>query len=166
MLIGVASSGLHSNGFSLVRKVVFDLAGLTIDQHVEQLGRTVGEALLTPTQIYAQPLRKVLNHYKVKNVVHGVAHITGGGLRENLERILPPQVHADIDQDAWPVPPVFPWLQQLGAIDDAEMARVFNMGIGLVLVVSAYYGERIQRMLREDCGLSSWQIGRIVEADA
>jgi phosphoribosylformylglycinamidine cyclo-ligase len=164
-VIGVASSGLHSNGYSLVRKVVFDMAGLAIDRHVDQLGRTVGEALLTPTRIYAQPLRRVLRHYKVKSVVRGVAHITGGGLRENLGRIVPSHLRAEIDDRAWPVPPVFSWLQGLGDIDDAEMARVFNMGIGLVLVVSPYYAERIQRMLR-DSGLESWQIGSMVAADA
>ena len=162
-VIGVASSGLHSNGYSLVRKVVFDLAGLTVDQPVEALGQTVGQALLTPTRIYAQPVRRVLRHYKVKNVVHGIAHITGGGLRENLGRIVPPHLRAEIDDQSWPVPPVFSWLQRLGEIEDAEMARVFNMGIGLVLVVGSYYAEPIQRMLRTS-GLENWQVGTIAPA--
>lgn len=160
LLLGVASSGLHSNGYSLVRKVVFELAGLDVQDHVECLGTTVGEALLTPTRIYAQPVRKILQHYKVKSVVHGLAHITGGGLRDNLERILPAGTRAHIDAGSWPVPPVFAWLQRLGEIDDAEMAHVFNMGIGLVLVVSPYYAESIQRML-SDCKLDSWHIGQI-----
>ncbi len=160
-LIGLASSGLHSNGYSLVRKVVFDLAGLSVDRHIEELGQTVGQALLTPTRIYVQPLRQVLRYYKVKNVVHGIAHITGGGLRENLERILPPGLRIEIDHQAWPVPPVFSWLQDLGEIEDGEMARVFNMGIGLVLVVSSYYAEAIQRMLRA-MEVDSWQIGAVV----
>jgi phosphoribosylformylglycinamidine cyclo-ligase len=164
VVIGVASSGLHSNGYSLVRKVVFDVAGLTVDQPIEALGQTVGEALLTPTRIYAQPLRRVLGYYKVKSVVHGIAHITGGGLRENLQRIVPSDLQAEIDDHAWPVPPVFSWLQSLGEIEDAEMARVFNMGIGLVLVVSSYYAEQIQRLLRAS-GLESWQIGTIIPAD-
>lgn len=162
-LIGVASSGLHSNGYSLVRKVVFELCGLSVEDHVECLGATVGEVLLTPTRIYAQPVRKILRHYKVKNVVHGVAHITGGGLRDNLERVLPAGVRARIDQGSWTIPPVFPWLQQLGQIDDSEMERVFNMGIGLVLVVSSYYAEGIRRILTE-CGLDHWLIGQIVPA--
>ncbi len=160
-LIGLASSGLHSNGYSLVRKVVFDLAGLSVDRHIEELGQAVGQALLTPTRIYVQPLRQVLRYYKVKNVVHGIAHITGGGLRENLERILPPGLRIEIDHQAWPVPPVFSWLQGLGEIEDGEMARVFNMGIGLVLVVSSYYAEAIQRMLRA-MEVDSWQIGAVV----
>jgi phosphoribosylformylglycinamidine cyclo-ligase len=160
VVIGVASSGLHSNGYSLVRKVVFELAGLTVEDRIPALDQTVGQALLTPTRIYARPVRTVLNHYRVKNVVHGLAHITGGGLQENLQRILPPGVGALIDQNSWPVPPVFTWLQQLGEIDDAEMARVFNRGVGLVVVVSPYYADRIQSMFR-DCGLDNWRIGAI-----
>jgi phosphoribosylformylglycinamidine cyclo-ligase len=160
VVIGVASSGLHSNGYSLVRKVVFELAGLTVEDRIPALDQTVGQALLTPTRIYARPVRTVLNHYRVKNVVHGLAHITGGGLQENLQRILPPGVGAQIDQNSWPVPPVFTWLQRLGEIDDAEMARVFNRGVGLVVVVSPYYADRIQSMFR-DCGLDNWRIGAV-----
>ncbi|NLF73470.1 MAG: phosphoribosylformylglycinamidine cyclo-ligase [Candidatus Anammoximicrobium sp.] len=162
-LLGVASSGLHANGYSLARKVVFEVGGFDVHDHVDGLGTTVGEALLTPTRIYAQPVRKILRHYKVKSVVHGLAHVTGGGLRGNLERILPAGTQAQIDEGSWPVPPVFPWLQRLADIDDAEMARVFNLGIGLVLVVSPYYAESIQRMLAE-CGHDSRPIGRIVPA--
>ena len=88
----------------------------------------------------------------MKSVVHGIAHITGGGLHENLARILPPGVGVTIDRGSWPVPPVFTWLQQLGDVDDAEMYRVFNMGVGLVLVVSPYYAESIQQQLA-NCGL-------------
>ena len=159
VVIGVASAGLHSNGFSLVRKVVFEMAGLKVDDPVEELGQTVGQALLEPTRIYVRPLRSVLTYYKVKNVVHGIAHITGGGLHENLERILPQQIRVLIDRDSWPVPPVFPWLARLGQIEQAEMDRVFNMGVGLVLVVSPYYAESIRHQLA-DGGLESWLIGR------
>jgi len=162
VLLGVASSGLHSNGYSLVRKVVFDIAKLQVEDYVEELGQTVGDALMTPTRIYAQAVRKVLTRYKVKNVVHGLAHITGGGLRDNLERILPAAVRAEIDPGSWPVPPVFPWLQRLGGIEDEELARVFNMGLGLVLVVRPFFAESVQRTL-EDAGLPTWRIGRIEE---
>lgn len=161
VVLGVASDGLHSNGFSLVRKIVFDVAGLGIDDHVEALGKTVGQELITPTRIYAKPLRQVLSHYKVKSVVHGIAHITGGGLHENLERILPEGVRLEIDRNSWTVPPVFPWLQKLGNVADDEMARVFNMGVGLTLIVSDYYADNIRRMLKHD-GLESWTIGRAV----
>jgi phosphoribosylformylglycinamidine cyclo-ligase len=160
MVLGIASSGLHSNGYSLVRKVVFDLAGLGVHDQVAELGQTVGEALLTPTRIYARPIRRILQHYKVKNVVHGIAHITGGGLRENLERILPENTQAILEQGSWPVPPLFNWLQKLGGIEDAEMERVFNMGIGLVLIFSPYYESTITSFL-DDLSLPHWKIGHI-----
>lgn len=162
VLIGMASSGLHSNGFSLVRKVVFDIAKLKVDDHVEALSTTVADALLTPTRIYVRPVRKILSHYTVKEVVHGIAHITGGGLHENLSRILPEGAQAVIERGSWDVPPVFPWLQNLGDVDDDEMARVFNMGLGMVLVVSPYYAESILQQLT-DSGVQAWTIGRMVE---
>ena len=177
-VLGVASSGIHSNGYSLVRKIVFEHAGLGVDDVVE-LGDaaqfdnetkqgefafdelTVGQLLLEPTTIYARAVRDVLNHYKVKTVVHGIAHITGGGLHENLSRILPDTVDAEITPGSWPVPPVFDWLQKLGNVDDDEMYQVFNMGIGLAIVVSSYYAESIQQQLAQN-GLKSWLIGQIV----
>jgi phosphoribosylformylglycinamidine cyclo-ligase len=161
-VLGVASSGLHSNGYSLVRKIVFEMGGLDVSDFVESCGGTVGDVLLRPTTIYARAVRRVLAHYKVKSVVHGIAHITGGGLHENLARILPPGIGVTIDRGSWPVPPVFTWLEQLGDVDDAEMYSVFNMGVGLVLVVSPYYAESIQLQLAES-GLASWPIGRAVE---
>lgn len=164
VLIGVASSGLHSNGYSLVRKIVFEIAGHSVDDHIGELGETVGRALLRPTTIYVRPLRKLLNHYRVKSVVHGIAHITGGGLHENLERILPCGVHACVDRGSWTVPPVFNWLQRLGEVDDDEMAQVFNMGLGLVLVVSPYYAESVCQQL-SDRGLDNWQIGLVQKGE-
>ena len=160
LILGVASSGLHSNGYSLVRKIVFEIAGLKVGDHVEELGRTVGEALLTPTRIYVRPVRRILGHYAVKNVIHGIAHITGGGLHENLERILPEGCHAVIRRESWPVPPVFAWLQRLGEVDQAEMDQVFNMGIGLALVVSPFYFDSVRGQLAE-FGLENWPIGQI-----
>ena len=162
VILGLASSGLHSNGFSLVRKVVFDVAGLDVNDPVEELGQTVGQALLTPTRLYVRPVRSVLNYYTVKRVVHGIAHVTGGGLHENLSRILPEGIQAVIERDSWSTPPVFDWIKRLGDVDDQEMERVFNMGIGLALVVSSYYAEAIRHQLA-DCGVESWVIGRTVE---
>lgn len=159
-LIGIASSGLHSNGYSLARKLVFDVAGLGVDDRIEDLGQTVGEALLVPTRIYARPLRSVLSHYTVKSVVHGIAHITGGGLCENLERILPGDLQAVIEPESWPVPPLFTWLAGLGDVETGEMRRVFNMGIGMVLAASAYYADSIRHQLA-DFGMESWLIGEI-----
>jgi phosphoribosylformylglycinamidine cyclo-ligase len=163
-VIGVASSGLHSNGFSLVRKIVFDIAKLKADDFVEELGGTVGETLLTPTRIYAKALRNVQTHYRVKDVVHGIAHITGGGLLENLGRIIPQGCRATIRRHSWPMPPVFSWLQKLGEVDESEMDEVFNMGLGLVLVVSPYYADSIRAQLAES-GLESWPIGEIAEGE-
>jgi phosphoribosylformylglycinamidine cyclo-ligase len=160
LVLGLPSSGFHSNGYSLVRRVVFDRAGLTVDDFVPELGQTVGQALLTPTTIYARPVRRVLAYYKVKSVVHGIAHITGGGLCENLARIVPSHLEVVIDRGSWELPAVFPWVQRLGQIDADEMERVFNMGIGLVLVVSAFYADNIQRLLEQD-GLRVYRIGRV-----
>lgn len=162
VVLGLASTGLHSNGFSLARKIVFDIAGLKPSDFVEELGTTAGEALLVPTRIYVRSVRSVLNHYTVKNVVHGIAHITGGGLCENLERIVPAGVQIVIDRGSWPVLPVFTWLQRLGEVEQAEMDRVFNMGIGMVLVVSRFFAESIRSQLA-DCGVESWPIGRAVQ---
>ena len=161
IVLGVASSGLHSNGYSLVRKIVFEHAGLSVDDEVTSCDGTVGDVLLTPTRLYPRAVRDVLNHYKVKSVVHGIAHITGGGLHENFSRILPTNADAEILFDSWTIPPVFSWLQGLGDVDEDEMYRVFNMGIGLALVVSNYYAESIQQQLA-GLGHPNWPIGRIV----
>jgi phosphoribosylformylglycinamidine cyclo-ligase len=162
VVIGLASSGLHSNGYSLVRRIVFEIADLSVDDYIDELGRTVGNTLLEPTRIYVRVLRQVLSHYTVKSVVHGIAHITGGGIHDNLERILPERCQAVIQRGSWQAPPVFSWLQRLGEVDPAEMDRVFNMGVGLILVVSPYYADSIRTQLT-DCGLENWTIGRIID---
>ena len=165
VVIGVGSSGLHSNGFSLARKIVFDLNGLGIDDRIEELDATVGELLLTPTQIYSKPVRRALLHYKVKQVIHGIAHITGGGLSENLTRILPPHVQVNLRHGSWTMPPVFPWLQAAGDVDEQEMYRVFNMGIGLVLMISPYYADKI-RSFFEAADMPTYIIGDITSGTA
>ncbi len=162
VVIGIASSGVHSNGFSLVRRVVFDIAGLKVTDHVPELGTTVGRALLVPTHIYVRPVRAVMTHYRVKSVIHGIAHITGGGLHENIERIVPEGTRVIIQRGSWPIPPVFTWLQRLGDIERSEMDRVFNMGVGMALITSSYYAESIRHQLA-DMGLENWTIGRVEE---
>ena len=107
-VIGIASSGVHSNGFSLVRKIVFDVAGLTPDSMVADSKQSVADTLIEPTVIYTKATRQILSHYKVKNVVHGIAHITGGGLEENLERVTPAGLDIEIDGSIWERPMVFP----------------------------------------------------------
>ena len=160
VVIGVASSGVHSNGFSLVRKIAFELGNKNPEDIVEGTDKTVAETLIEPTLIYTKAIRQVLSRYKVKNVVHGIAHITGGGLEENILRITPPGMEIDIDGTAWERPVVFEWLQKLGRVDTEEMFRVFNMGIGLSLIVSPYYADAIQRTLTQH-GHENWLIGSV-----
>jgi len=162
IVLGIASSGLHSNGYSLVRKAVFDMAGLGVNDHIPELGQTVGDALLTPTRLYVKPIRKIITHYAGRQVLHGIAHITGGGLEGNLERIIPAGLTAVIERGSWQIPPVFPWLQSLGNIDADEMDRVFNMGIGMTLVFNPHFENGIRRLL-EEAGLAHWKIGEIKE---
>ena len=157
---GLASTGLHSNGYSLARKIVFDIAGLKIDDYVEELGRTVGEVLLEPTRIYVRAVRQALANYRIKRVIHGIAHITGGGLHENLARIVPDSVQVVIERGSWPMPAVFPWLQRLGEVEQAEMDQVFNMGLGLVMVVRPYYADSLRYQLKRG-GVDSWPIGQV-----
>jgi len=164
--IGIASSGFHSNGYSLVRKAVFEMGGLTGTDQVPELdNRTVTELLLEPTRLYARPVKSVLRHYRVKQVVHGIAHITGGGLVENLARIVPERVQVVLERGSWRVPGVFPWVQRLGRIDGDEMARVFNMGVGMVLVVAPHFADSIGIQLA-DMGFANWRIGSVLEAAA
>jgi len=163
VVIGIASDGLHSNGFSLVRKIVFDHAGLKVDDEFPE-GGTVGEELMRPTKIYTRPLREIRSHYTVKQVVHGIAHITGGGIRENISRILPDGAKVVLERDSWDTPPVFPWLQSLGEVEDAEMERVFNMGIGMALIVGEFYANTIVRLL-ENSGVKAWTIGQVEEGE-
>jgi phosphoribosylformylglycinamidine cyclo-ligase len=164
-VVGLASTGLHSNGYSLARKIVFDHAGLLADTFVPELGRTVADALLEPTRIYVRAVKTVYRHYRVKRIVHGIAHITGGGLIENPPRILPEGCSLALRAGSWPVPPVFPWLQQLGGVNDAEMYRVFNMGVGLILIVAEYYAEAITRYLATEVKVPAWVIGTVVEGE-
>ncbi|MBX7105005.1 MAG: phosphoribosylformylglycinamidine cyclo-ligase [Gemmataceae bacterium] len=166
VVLGLASSGIHSNGYSLVRKVVFDVAGHGVNDFIPELGRTVGDELLEPTRIYVRAVRDVLEHYpRKRRVVRGLAHITGGGLVDNLPRVLPPGRRAFLKRGSWPVPPVFTWMQRLGNIAEDEMDRVFNCGIGFCLVVSKFFADSIQKQLADD-RIPSWIIGEIREGEA
>jgi len=169
--LGLASSGIHSNGYSLVRKIVFEHAGLTLDECVPGDGRSVGDVLLEPTRIYVAVVHELLRKLAPPTsagdpphrppLVRGIAHVTGGGLHENLQRIVPPGVDVEIDRHSWTIPQVFPWLQSLGDVDDDEMHRVFNMGIGLVLVVPPEIAAEVQQCLAAQ-RQPSWLIGRAV----
>jgi phosphoribosylformylglycinamidine cyclo-ligase len=164
-VIGLASSGLHSNGYSLARKIVFEHAGLSADTFVPELGRTVADELLEPTRLYVRAVKTVYRPYRVKRIVHGIAHITGGGLVENLPRILPEGHGILLRRGSWTVPKVFPWLQTLGSVEGAEMDRVFNMGIGLVIVVAEHFAEAIVRRLSHRLKIACWIIGEVVPGE-
>jgi len=158
-LIGLASSGLHSNGYSLVRKIVFDRLNLHVDDRIEEVGRTIGEELLEPTRIYVKPMMPLKQEFHLR----GIAHITGGGIKGNLSRILPRNCKASLRRGSWQVPPVFSFLQREGRIPEEEMWRTFNNGIGMILVVKAEESEGVLMRLK-DLGERPYLIGEIAEA--
>lgn len=158
-VIGIPSSGLHSNGYSLARKTVFEVAGYGVDKYIGELGRTVGEELIEPTRIYVNAVLPLLSRFSIK----GMAHITGGGLTENIPRILPAGTAAALDRKTWRPPPVFGLIQKIGSVDEEEMLRTFNMGIGLVLVAGAGDAGSILEDLRGR-GEEAFVMGEIVEA--
>jgi phosphoribosylformylglycinamidine cyclo-ligase len=146
-VIGLASSGLHSNGYALVRKIV-DNTGIPLSDFVPDLKCTLAEELLRPTRIYVKTVHKILARYKVKRVVKAMAHITGGGIPGNLPRVLPPGFSARLKRDAWTPHPIFTWLQKNGPVDAEEMFRVFNMGIGFIFIVRPAFTKSIMSALR------------------
>ena len=158
VLIGVPSSGLHTNGYSLARRIAFDEAGLSHDRHVAELGTTIGQALLVPHRSYLPLIRPLLPDGRIK----GMAHITGGGITDNLPRVLPEGVHAEIDRAAWEVPPIFRWLQKTGGVPDADMLRTFNMGVGLIVVAAEKDSGTVLDGLVKGGAPDARAIGRIV----
>src|SRR5688572_4563409 len=139
VLIALPSSGLHTNGYSLARRIVFDELRQTVDDNIAELGTTVGEALLAPHRSYLKAISPLLSHGWIK----GMAHITGGGLTENVPRMMPEGRSPRIDRGSWTVPPLFAWLQQGGGVPDDEMFRAFNMGVGLVLVCAPEHADAL-----------------------
>jgi phosphoribosylformylglycinamidine cyclo-ligase len=161
VVLGLASSGIHSNGYTLVRHICFKKEKLNIDDTFKELGDTpLGEVLLEPTRIYVRSVIGLLNSYKRKKVVHAMAHITGGGLVGNIPRVLPGDCDAVLKLSAWPVPPVFHFLQKRGPVETAEMFRVFNMGIGFIMVVAKDFADAIQEKLTRS-GETVYRIGHI-----
>jgi phosphoribosylformylglycinamidine cyclo-ligase len=157
-IIGIASSGIHSNGYSLVRKVFFDKMQMDVKDYVEDLGMTLGEALLTPTKIYANACDAVLPKFDV----NGIVHITGGGFYENIPRILPEGTAVDIDINSWQPPAIFPYIQKCGNIDTKEMFSTYNMGVGMMMMVDADIADAVLESLRA-AGETANIIGEIVE---
>ncbi|MCC6579308.1 MAG: phosphoribosylformylglycinamidine cyclo-ligase [Phycisphaeraceae bacterium] len=162
VIIGLASSGVHSNGYSLVRAVVRE-AGLDYEKVYPELDpqRPLGQVLLTPTRIYARPILSVLHHYRVKQPIVSMSHITGSGLPGNVSRTLGTHLDAKLDRKSWPMLPVFPFLQEHGGIADDEMYKVFNMGIGYVVVVRPWFAESVLEQLRKH-GEQAQVIGKLV----
>ncbi len=157
VLIGLPSSGLHTNGYSLARRIVFDALGLTVDAPVAELGMTVGQALLQPHRTYLPVIGPVLDQGWIK----GMAHITGGGLTENLPRVMPQGRAPRLDRDSWTVPPLFTWLQRGGRVSDDEMFRAFNMGVGMVLVCAPAHETSLLAALAAS-GEAAWRLGEVV----
>jgi phosphoribosylformylglycinamidine cyclo-ligase len=161
IVLGLASSGVHSNGYSLVRRIV-EKSGAAFDAPAPfDPSRTLGDALLTPTRIYVRPLLAAIRR---SGAVKGLAHITGGGLVENLPRVLPKGSTAEIDLGAIPVPPVFGWLASEGPVEEAEMLRAFNCGVGMAVIVAEDRAEAVARILAE-AGETVVRIGRIVPSE-
>jgi phosphoribosylformylglycinamidine cyclo-ligase len=156
VILGLASSGVHSNGFSLVRRIVEERGWKLAEQFPSLGGRTLGEALLEPTRIYIRPLLPLVQQSKIK----GLAHITGGGLLENIPRVLPDDCHAIVDTDSWDLPPIFAELQSDGQVAAEEMARTFNCGIGMVAIVGEAEVDAVAQTL-ESAGETVVRIGRI-----
>ena len=156
-LIGLPSSGLHTNGFSLARQIVFDTLELTVASSVPELGRTIGEALLVPHRSYL----KSLGPFFVRDVIKGLAHITGGGLTDNLPRILPDGTSAIVRRDAWTIPHIFRFLQEAGEVSESEMYRTFNMGIGMVAVCDEHSSEEVIAALHDEGETEAKIIGSI-----
>ena len=159
-VIGIASSGIHSNGLSMARFILFDRLHLKVSDYVQDFGSTVGEELIKPTRIYVRAILNLMRDFQIK----GIAHITGGGLVDNIARILPKGCLAQLRPESWPVPPIFQFLKSRGNVDDEEMMRTFNNGIGLVLVVPAAQEEDVLQRLKA-MQQEAFVIGRIESKD-
>jgi phosphoribosylformylglycinamidine cyclo-ligase len=160
-ILGLASSGLHSNGYALVRNICFKKAGLKMTDTLDELdGAVLGDVLLEPTRIYVRPIVKLLSQYKVKKVIHGMAHITGGGLPGNIPRVLPKTCDAVLKKESWPKHKIFTFLQTKGPVEEDEMYRVFNMGVGFVLIVAEDFADSITEKLTR-YGEKVYNIGRV-----
>jgi phosphoribosylformylglycinamidine cyclo-ligase len=161
VLVGVPSSGLHTNGYSLARRIAFDQLGLTVDRHIPELGRTLGDVFLEPHRSYLPLVRPLLDGGRIK----AMAHITGGGITDNLPRILPHGTAAVVDTASWEVPPLFRWLRQNGRVPADDMMRTFNMGIGLIIVTARDKAEQLIGELAARGGRDARVVGEVVPGE-
>ena len=162
ILIGLPSSGLHSNGFSLVRKIVFEKKNFTGDEFIPELNKKIGEELLTPTRLYPKTCLPIIKNFGEK--IHGLVHITGGGFYDNIPRALPKNLGVEINSDAWAIPEIFKLLQSWGNVDWQEMFRTFNCGIGMILIVDENFVDDLDAYLNENFE-EFYKIGRVVEGE-
>ncbi|MFC3770916.1 phosphoribosylformylglycinamidine cyclo-ligase [Paenibacillus sp. GCM10012303] len=160
VILGFASSGVHSNGFSLVRKLLLQDKGYSLQDEVAELGGKLGDTLLAPTKIYVKPILAMLEKVTIK----GMAHITGGGFLENIPRVLPEGVNAQIEYGSWPILPIFKLLQQSGNVSNNDMFRTFNMGIGMVLIVPAEQADEAIRLAEEN-GEKAYRLGTVTPGE-
>ena len=161
VLIGLPSSGLHTNGYSLARKIAFDELKLTVDSHVPDLGETIGQALLRPHRSYLTVIRPLLG----RGLIKGMAHITGGGITNNLPRVLPPGTAARVNRGSWRVPAIFRWLGESGRVPEYDLRRALNMGIGMILVVAPQEVDAVRKDLLNAGEANSVVIGEIVPGE-
>lgn len=157
-LIGISSSGIHSNGFSFIRKIFLDTYGYKLDQYIEELGMTLGEALLTPTKIYVKLVLDLLSKYDIK----AIAHITGGGVIENITRVIPKGLGIDIEKNSWEKPAIFKMIENFNSIDERELHKSFNMGVGLVLIVDNEKAKEITKYINTT-EKNAYIIGKVVD---
>lgn len=158
VLIGLPSSGIHSNGYSLVRKLFFDVLEMKVSDQVDELGMTLGEALIAPTKIYVKEILEILANHPV----NGMVHVTGGGFTENIPRVLPEGLGADITMGSWEMHPLFPLIQEKGNIDEAEMFKTFNMGIGFILAVDPKEADAVMATM-DAMGEKAYRIGTVTQ---
>jgi phosphoribosylformylglycinamidine cyclo-ligase len=161
VLIGLPSNGLHTNGYSLARKIAFEVLKLKVDSHVPDLGETVGEALLRTHRSYLPVIKPLLG----RNLLKGMAHITGGGITDNLPRVLPPGTAARVNRTSWRVPQIFRWLGESGRVPEYDLRRALNMGIGMILVTAAKDADAVRSELLKAGEANSVVIGDIVSGD-
>ena len=160
VLIGLPSTGIHSNGYSLVRKLFFDVLSMSVSDHVEELDMTLGEALIMPTKIYVKEILEILANHSV----NGMVHVTGGGFTENIPRVLPEGLGADIAMGSWEMNPLFPLIQEKGNIDESEMFKTFNMGIGFILAVDPSEADAMMETI-EKSGEKAYKIGTVTKGE-
>ena len=158
VLLGLPSSGVHSNGYSLVRKICFDRKGFKGNEYIDDLGKTIGEELMTPTRLYPKTCMPLIRNFDI----HGMVHVTGGGFYDNIPRALPDDMAVEIDSSVWEMPVIFRLLQRWGNVDWHEMYRTFNMGIGMIIMAAPDEAERIKAYLAEQ-NETVYEIGRVVK---